>query len=200
MAGKLGPDTDYSTEVAIQTGSVGPDTVKAWAGHALAGRTLSRVAWRPRVVGEYNYASGDASKTDGTRGTFDQLYATAHDKYGLTDQVGWKNIHDLHAAVELKPTQKLQLSGGYHSWWLASATDALYSASGASLARSAAGTAGRHVGQELSAQLAFNYSPQLQIAGGYGYLFPGEFLTNATPGHSYSFPFVMATYVFLADK
>ena len=77
------------------------------------------------------------------------------------------------------------MAGSYHSWWLASATDALYSASGALVARSAAGTAGRHVGQEIDAQVSYTYSPQLQIGGGYAHLVPGEFLKNTTPGRSY---------------
>jgi hypothetical protein len=29
---------------------------------------------------------------------------------------------------------------------------------------------------------------------------PGRFLKQATPGASYSFPYVMVTYVFLADR
>ena len=50
------------------------------------------------------------------------------------------------------------------------------------MARSAAGTAGRYVGQELDAQAVYTYSPQLQIGGGYAHIFPGEFLKNTTPG------------------
>jgi hypothetical protein len=200
MAGKLLSAFDYSTEAAVQTGSVGPDTVRAWAGHWLVGKTLTGVAARPRFFGEYNYASGDTNPKSGTRGTFDQLYPTAHDKYGLADQVGWRNIRHARAGAELKPSAKWGVSGSYHSWWLASVTDALYSASGAAVARSVAGTAGRHVGQEVDIQAAYNYSPQLQIGAGYAYLIPGEFLKNTTPGHAYSYPYLMATYVFLGEK
>lgn len=200
MAGKLPSAFDYSTETAVQTGSVGPDNVRAWASHWLAGKTLTGVPAVPRFFGEYNYASGDANRTDGTRGTFDQLYPTGHDKYGLADQVGWRNIHHARVGLELKPSAKWGVNGGYHSWWLASITDALYSASGAVVARSAAGTAGRHVGQELDIQAAYTYSPQLQIGGGYAYLIPGEFLMNITPGHAYSYPYLMVTYVFLGEK
>jgi hypothetical protein len=200
MAGKLPLAFDYSTETAFQTGSVGPDAVRAWASHWNVGKTLAAVPAGPRFFGEYNYASGDASRTDGTRGTFDQLYPTGHDKYGLADQVGWRNIHHARAGVEFKPSPKWGVNGGYHSWWLASVTDALYSAGGVAVVRSADGTAGRHVGQEVDVQAAYNYSPQLQIGGGYAYLIPGEFLTHATPGHAYSYPYVMLTYVFLGEK
>ena len=155
MAGKLPRAFDYSGEVAVQTGSVGPDTVSAWAGHMLVGKSLGGVPLHPRLFGEYNYASGDENRTDGTRGTFDQLYPTAHDKYGLADQVGWRNIEHVRGGVEFKPTTKAQVTASYHTWWLASATDALYSAGGAVVARSVAGTAGRHVGQEIDAQLTY---------------------------------------------
>jgi hypothetical protein len=200
MAGSLPSAFDYSTETVFQTGSAGPDAVRAWASHWNVGRTLTDAPARPRGCGEYNYASGDASRTDGTRGTFDQLYPTGHDKLGLADQVGWRNIHHARAGIELKPSAKWGMSGGYHSWWLASVTDALYGASGAAVARSAAGTAGSHVGQEVDVQAAYSYSLQLQISGGYAYLIPGEFLTHTTPGHAYSYPYVMATYVFLGEK
>ena len=200
MAGKLPSALDYSTETAVQTGSVGPDTVRAWASHWLVGKTLAGVVASPRFFSEYNYASGDANRVDGTRGTFDQLYPTGHDKYGLADQVGWRNIHHARVGIELKPSPKWAVNGGYHSWWLASVTDALYTAGGAAVARSTAGTAGRHVGQEVDIQAAYNYSPQLQIGAGFAHLIPGEFLTNTTPGHAYSYPYLMVTYVFLGEK
>jgi hypothetical protein len=200
MSGKLPAALDYSGEVAVQTGSVGPDNVMAWAGHTLIGKTLNGTSGHPRIFAEYNYATGDADRTDGTRGTFDQLYPTGHDKLGLADQVGWKNIHDARAGMEIKPTAKWQLTGSYHSWWLASATDGLYGASGALVARSPTGADGRHVGQEIDGQLAYAYSPQLQIGAGYAHLIPGEFLKSVTPGHSYNYPYVMATYVFLGEK
>lgn len=199
MAGRLPSRFDYSGELALQTGSVGPDDVMAWAGHGVVGKTMD---WptTPRVFGEYNYASGDGDGSDGTRGTFDQLYPTGHDKLGLSDQVGWRNIHHARAGLELKLTSKWQLTGSYHSWWLASATDGLYSASGALVTRSITGAAGRHVGQEIDGQAAYAYSPQLQLVAGYAHVVPGVFLQSTTPGRTYRSPFVMVTYVFLGEQ
>ena len=129
MAGKLPSAFDYSGEIALQTGSVGADDVKAWASHGLVGKAFNGAPSHPRVFGEYNYASGDADRTDGTRGTFDQLYPTGHDKLGLWDQVGWKNIHNLRAGVEVKPTSKvlitaLSLPGGSRTRPMASTAPA----------------------------------------------------------------------------
>ena len=134
------------------------------------------------------------------RGTFDQLYPTGHDKYGLADQVGWRNVDHLRGGVEFKPKAQWQINSSYHSWWLANARDALYNAGGAIVARSTAGTAGRFVGREIDAQAGYTYSPQLQINGGYAYILPGEFLKTTTPGHSYSYSYLMITYVFIGDR
>ena len=197
MAGRIPAALDYSGEVVVQRGSVGPDDVTAWAGHGVVGKTFKTPT---RIFGEYNYASGDTSGADGSRETFDQLYPTGHDKLGLSDQIGWKNIHHVRAGLELRPTSKWLVASSYHRWWLASPTDALYNAGGAVVARSAAGTAGRYVGEEIDGQVSYVYSPQLQIGGGYSHLFPGEFLNNTTPGRSYKAPYLMVTYVFLGEK
>jgi hypothetical protein len=200
MAGKVPAAFDYSGELAIQRGSVGPDDIQAWAAHANVGKSFAAPPAKPRIFVEYNFASGDSHRTDGTRGTFDQLYPTGHDKLGLSDQVGWRNIRHARTGLDFKPAAKWQASTSYHSWWLASATDGLYSASGVQVARSAAGTAGTHVGQELDGQATYVYSPQLQINGGLAHVFPGEFLKNATAGQAYTYPYVMVTYVFVGDR
>jgi hypothetical protein len=88
----------------------------------------------------------------------------------------------------------------YHSYWVAQARDALYAASGTPLARVPGGAASRRVGQEIDAQVARPLTPYLALAAGYSHLIPGPFLKEATPGASYSGPFVMITYVFLAEK
>ncbi len=200
VVGKLPHAFDYGVEMARQEGSVASDSISAWAGHWTAGRTFSASKIRVRPFVEYNYASGDRDPKDGSRGTFDQLYPTGHDKLGLADQVGWRNIAHVRSGVEIKPDPRWQLSSSYHNFWLASATDALYAASGAAVARMTSGAAGRHVGQEIDGQAVYTYSSQLQLAVGYAQLLPAAFLNATTPGESYRFTYVMATYVFLGDK
>jgi hypothetical protein len=194
--GKIPANFDYGVEIAGQTGSLGTDSVGAWAGHWVMGYTAAKFRYKPRFIAEYNYASGDGNAKDGKRGTFDQLYPTGHDKYGLADQVGWRNIHDVRGGVEFKPRAKWLVSGIYHNYWLASSTDALYSAAGAAVVRSANGTAGRHVGQELDFQAMYTLSKQVQIGGGFGRLFTGEFLNKTTQGKDYNFPYLMFGYGF----
>jgi hypothetical protein len=199
LVGRLPARLDYNVEMDLQRGSLGPESVRAWAGHWQLRETLGG-PHAPHITTEYNYASGDANPTDGIRGTFDQLYATAHDKYGLADQVGWRNIHHVRAAFDITPIKATPVSVGYHAYWLAERRDALYAASGASLARIPSGAASARVGQEIDAQISHPLTPQFALAAGYSHLFAGPFLKQATPGKSYSGPFVMVTYVFLAEK
>jgi hypothetical protein len=199
LVGKLPARFDYNVETALQRGSLGPDSISAWAGHWQLRESLPG-AGTAHVVGEYNYASGDSNPTDGVRQTFDQLYPTAHDKYGLADQVGWRNIHHVRVGFDVTPVKATPIAVSYHGYWLAEARDALYAASGAPLARVAAGAASTRVGQEIDVQVSRPLTPQLMLSAGYSHLSPGPFLKQATPGKSYSGPFVMLAYVFLAEK
>jgi hypothetical protein len=196
FVGKLPRNFDYSVEMAKQTGGLGTDDLSAWAGHWRLGYTLSKIRYKPRLVAEYDYASGDEDPRDGKHGTFDVLYPTPHDKYGLADQVGWKNIHVLRTGVELRPHTKWMVSSYFQDWWLASANDALYTAPGAVLVRPSATSSGRHVGRELDAQVYYTVNKQLRMAGGFGHIFPGQFLNTTTPGKSYNFPYLFVAYAF----
>jgi hypothetical protein len=199
VAGKLRAGLDYSVEMALQRGSLAADSIDAWAGHWQMRESLPG-AGAVKIISEYNFASGDADPTDGTRGTFDQLYPTGHDKLGLADQVGWRNVHHIREGVEFTPIGATPITASYHTWWLANGNDALYAAGGGPIARLAGGAPSTHIGHELDVQVARALTPQIQMAAGYAHLFTGAFLKQATPGASYSQPYVMVTYVFLAER
>jgi hypothetical protein len=199
LTGRLPRHLDYGTEVAVQRGSIGADSVRAWAGHwQLRGSAPGRLGLR--VTSEYNYASGDANPSDGIRGGFDQLYPTPHDKYGLADQVGWRNLHHARAGVDLSPWKSILLTGGYHSWWRAESADGLYAASGAAIVPANVTSAASHIGQEVDFQASRAWTPHLQLGIGYAHIIPGAFLRQSTPGAAYNSLFVMTTFAFLNGK
>lgn len=199
VAGRLPARLDYDVELALQRGSIAHERVRAWAGHWRVRQAFAG-AGAVRAIAEYNVASGDRDPTDRVRGTFDQLYPTGHDKYGLADQVGWRNVHHLRIGADFTPFAGLPISTSYHSWWLNERRDGLYTAGGTSIARVAAGALETHVGQEIDVQVSRQLTPQIQLAAGYAHLVPGAFLRASTPGASYSFPYVMMTYVLLAER
>lgn len=187
---------DYDIEMDRQAGSLGSDSISAWAGHWLAGYTVSQSKYKPRPFVEFDYASGDANSSDGTRGTFDQIYPSGHDLYALTDQVGYKNIELVRGGFEFKPATKWKLTTKYGAYWLANTHDAFYSGPGVAVAKSAAGTAGRYVGDELAFIAAYTYNKHTVVSAGLGHFFTGTFLNNTTPGHGYTYPYLQLTYGF----
>jgi hypothetical protein len=199
VAGRLPARLDYGLEMALQRGSLGSEDVRAWAGHWQLRESLPGPG-AVKLTGEYNFASGDEDPADGVRGTFDQLYPTPHDKTGLADQIGWKNIHHARAGLELSPFTATPVTLNYHSWWLVESRDGVYNVGNALLGRAITGAAHRHVGQELDIQITRAITPQIQVAGGYAHIFTGPFLKQTTPGASYSHPYAMVTYVFLAEE
>jgi hypothetical protein len=199
VAGRLPARLDYGVEMAWQRGSLGADAVRAWAGHWQIRESLPGRGG-VKLTAEYNYASGDDDPADGVRGTFDQLYPTPHDKTGLADQIGWKNIHHARAGFEFTPLRGLPIAANYHSWWLAETRDAVYTVGNAVLARAASGDVDAHVGQEIDVQVTRALTPQVALAAGWAHVVPGAFLDAVTPGASYSHPYVMVTYVFLAER
>jgi hypothetical protein len=188
--GKLPRNFDYGIEMAFQNGRWGADGFRAWAGHWVVGYTAGKTRW----IGEYNYATGDDDPQDGRRETFDVMYPTPHDKYGLTDRVGWKNIHHYRFGAEYKPVPGWTFAANSHTWWLATTNDGLYNAPGALIARMPG--APSHVGYELDVQAFHVFSKYVRAGGGYGHLFPGGFLKAAMPGRSFDFSYVMVTAEF----
>jgi hypothetical protein len=195
-AGKLPGHFDYGTEMAHQAGRLGTDRVGAWAGHWIVGYTVAGAWASPRLSVEFNHASGDDNPHDGRRGTFDQIYPTNHDRYGLTDPVGWKNLNHLRSGIEIKPRPKWLAIASYHSFWLANSHDGFYNASGALVARVPDGSAGRYVGQEADLQAVYFWSGRTKIGAGYGHLFPGTFLKKTTDGSAYTYPYAYVNYLF----
>ncbi len=195
--GKFSKGFDYGTEMVGEHGSIGVEDVSAWAGHWVVGYTIPKVRFTPRLFSEYNYASGDKNPTDNKKGTFDMMYPSGHDKYGLTDQVGWQNMHHNRSGVEFKLNKKWMATARYNAYWLADPHDALYNGgTGAVIARNPAGTAGTFVGQGFDIISSYNFNSRLQLSGGYGKLFAGTFLKNTTPGQAYNYPYLMTVYNF----
>ena len=194
--GPLAHNLKYSLEGALQNGRVGPATHRAAAWFSSLTRRWT-VAGRPfDLSGEYKFASGTNNPQDASRvTTFDQLYPANHDKFGHEDLFGWRNIHNARALATLGWTKNFSVNLMYNNLWLASARDSLYSGAGKSIARSAGGTAGRHVGQETDVFAAYKWK-RFTLGAGYGHLFAGEFLRKATTGVGPNYAYLFHTYSF----
>ena len=196
VAGKLPSSFDYGMELNRELGSLGPDSIRAWAGYWSLGRNFDTVAAKPRIWLETQYASGTKDPLSRTWGTFDQVYPSAHDKFDVADQVGRRNIESFRAGSIQNFGPKWTLKETFESFWLASARDALYNSSGAPIAQSLSGTAGRHLGEEFDVVAGYRVAGAIASGFGYGHLFTGEFINRLTPGRDYNYPFAYVTYKF----
>lgn len=193
--GTLPADLDYDTEVDVQTGSLGAQSIRAWAGYAGVGKTFRKIAATPRVFLESNYASGTDDPAGPTWKTFDQIYPSNHDKLGFEDLIGRRNVLQFRVGVEEEPTKKWKLTQQFESFWLATSKDNLYASSGA-IAVPAHPGANRHVGNELDLVAQYQLNPGLSFGFGYARQFTGQFLKTTTPGHDYSYPYAYFEYNF----
>ena len=180
---------DYSYEAIVERGADGPNAIAAWAQTFGAGCRFDKIYWHPRAFAQYDYASGDKNPNDGAHGTFDTMYPTAHDRFGITDQFGWQNIVARRAGFTLEPRRRWTVTAQYLDFWLARANDSLYNTSGGSIVRDAAGKSGTHIGEEFDVYTWFELDRHLNLGMGVGHLMAGAFLALTTKGPAYNYSF-----------
>jgi hypothetical protein len=180
---------DYSAEWIGERGSDGANGIRASAATLGAAYRIDPVWWRPRIFWQYDYASGDGNPKDGTHGTFDTMYPTAHDRFGISDLFGWQNIVSQRVGLTVEPRRRWTVTGQYLDLWLDSATDALYNTSGGSIVRDTTGKWGTHIGKEFDAYTWYELNRHVNVGVGVGHLEGGEFLQHNSKGPDYNSPY-----------
>lgn len=178
--GKCGR-VDYGTEYAFQFGRRAHDEILAWAFHQEAGYTFLKTWGLPRIYAEFNHASGDRNPSDGMIGTFDQLFPTNHNKYGLIDLMGFKNMNDIMLGSGLKPTQKISTAAEFHWFFLDAKESPWFNASGG-VVRASNSEASTQLGQELDLYATYAVNRFISFLTGYSHFFAGPFTEDALGG------------------
>jgi hypothetical protein len=178
---------NYSGELIVENGKVGLEPIRAWAAQAGAAYQFLDVASRPRVFTQYDYASGNSNPTlNGTHSTFDTIYPTAHDRFGVTDLFGWQNIESVRAGATVEPHRRLTFTAQGLDFWAADALDSIYNTSGSAIVTNKTDH-GRHLGAEVDGYSWYELNQHFNLGGGIGYFGGGQFLTNVTTSHSYTY-------------
>ncbi len=173
LKGKKGA-VDYGTEYALQFGRRAHDEIEAWAFHQEIGYTLAKQKGTPRFYAEYNHASGDRNPTDGVSSTFDNLFPTNHNKYGLIDFLSLKNMNDIMLGASLNPHPKVKLASEFHWFFLDAKESAWFNASGG-VFRAANVNADSQLGEELDLYATFAVTKSISTLVGYSHFFAGPF-------------------------
>ena len=178
---------DYGGELILETGEVGSQPIQAWAGQAGAAYQFLDVASKPRVFAQYDYASGNSNPAQSkSHTTFDTIYPTAHDRLGIADLFGWQNIESVRAGATVEPHRRLTVTVQGLDFWAADALDSIYNSSGGAIVANKTNH-GRHVGAEIDSYSWYELNQHFNVGGGVAYFGGGQFLTNVTTSHSYTY-------------
>ena len=187
---------EFSAEGARQTGHRLNDQIGAWAAYGNAGYTFDQVGYQPHISAEYGYASGD-DRQAGKNGTFDDLYPGRHGYLGMADLFGWRNIQHLRSSIDFQVLPSVKVIFDHNFLWLANKNDGLYGGnSQLAVAAPAGGAISGDVGQEVDIVVRYSPVAAITVEAGFGHLFPGKFLKEASSGAGGSFPYLSMTYRF----
>lgn len=195
LKGRVHNAFDYSVQAARQAGQVGAEGIRAWGLTGGAAYEFRSVSLDPRIFAQYDYASGNPSPGDGMHRTFDTMYPTAHDRFGVADLFGWQNIRAVRAGGTIMPHRRLTVTAQYLDFWVASTADAVYNTSGGTIVHGIVpASVGSHLGQEFDAYSWYELNSHLNIGGGYGRFAAGAFLSKLTTGHVYNYPYLAINF------
>jgi hypothetical protein len=173
MVGPFTKRVDYNVEAATQSGHNAGDEHQAWAVHVGGGTTFPDMAWRPRLGVDFDAASGDREAKDGKRHTFDVLYGTNHAKFGLLDNIAWRNMEHVGVIVTMTPAKTLKTTTGWHRNWVRELADGYYQGGGGKTKTS---KTGEHLlGDTVDVQLSIDVAKHLNVQFGAGYMFAGGY-------------------------
>jgi hypothetical protein len=192
--GPLPRSLAYSLEVIGQGGHIGLRNQRAYAW--FAGLTEKTSVWEhPLGLSvEYKVASGTKPFAS-NGGTYDQIAAANHDKFGHQDLFSWRNLKTIKSLETLGITKAVALNLMYTNHWLDSRTDALYNSQGGAISVSSKGLAGTHVGQELDVFATYKTGAHT-FGAGFGHFFKAEFVENTTPRINPRYFYIFQQYSF----
>ena len=146
--------------------------------HAELGYTFQQ-RMNPRLVVQYDYASGDDSPLDGGNERFDTLFGARRFDFGPTSIFGpfaRANLATPGIRLQLKPQVRITSFIAYRAYWLASNKDAWTT----SRARDSSGITSSFIGHQVEARLRWNVVPKnIRLEFGFAHLFAGEFIEDA---------------------
>jgi hypothetical protein len=173
---------DYDGETAWQVGTAGTAGGKkdhfAHMHHVEIGYTFN-VRATPRVVIQYDYASGTRSPGGSQHGTFDNLFGGRNWEFMPTGIFGpffRSNISSPGARIFAHPVTRIPMTImlKYRAWWLAQSRDAWV---GSGL-QDPTGGSGNFLGQDIELKARWRLSPNLIFSAGYDHFFKGSYIES----------------------
>ena len=165
---------DYELEGAYQFGRRAEKDQHAWFGHATVGYTFD-VMWTPRLLFQYDYASGTRDPNGNTSQTFDTLFGARRFEYNPTGVFGpffRSNISSPGVRLVFWPKGNVKMNVKYRGWYLAQGKDEWV---GSGL-QDPTGQAGNVLGSDFEIQLEWFLTSFITFDTGYTHFFKGSYI------------------------
>jgi hypothetical protein len=194
VVGNLPRHFDYTLEGTLERGSFSNNSIHAGAGYAKLSYTAP-MPWGPRLQGEYDYATGNSQRNPLRISTFDQLYPSAHNVFGLEDLFGWQNIKQVRVNLDLNPMRHLTFLLQQEFLNAANTHDSVYSGSGSVLIKHpSAGFASDQIGSGFDISSKYVFRDNLVLNSGVAHFFPGALMTANGHGAAATIAYAGFTY------
>jgi hypothetical protein len=197
VQGFPGWNIDYDVTGTLQRGSYSNDSVHAESLLVKAGYMAPYLPWKPHLLAEYDYATGNAHRNPQQISTFDQQYPSNHNAFGLVDLFGFQNIKQYRLNMDLKPYQHLTLLFQAESLHAATRFDGLYSGAGSLFVKApTTGFPSDDIGTGFDASAKYVYHKYFVFQAGVGHFFPGRVMTSSSHGAPLTISWLEFTYRF----
>jgi hypothetical protein len=176
---------DYMIESALQFGESRANPLSTRDLDHFAHFHHVEVGWSfdapasPRLLAQFDYASGDDDPTDGKNGRFNTLFGARRFDFGPTGIYGpfaRSNLITPGLRLRLKPTQGVSSFLSLRAFWLASDRDAWVAAG----LRDPTGQSGSYLGTQIELRVRWDVlTGNLRLESGLAHLFTGGFRDDA---------------------
>jgi len=160
---------DWDVEGAFQFGSFATADIRAWMISSNWGFTVSESRLSPRLGLKADALSGDGNLQDNRLGTFNPLYPSLQ-YYSQPGLFAPANLINLQPSITLEPMKSVSVNVAWSSLRRESKADAFYAPPLAPVSGTATGN--RLIGQEASANLAWQATVHLIMTATYAHFMP----------------------------
>jgi hypothetical protein len=184
---------DFDLEGVVQWGRFGGGDIRAWTLASHTGWTLAAAPLSPRLSLRADVISGDGDPDDKDLGTFNALFPKGA-YFGEVALIGPANLIDLHPAIALQPTPKVQVSVDWDVFWRYSVDDGVYGSGGNVLVGTTGGS--RYIGNQLGAEVEWEVDRHTTMKLAWSRFFAGSYLEQSGRGYDVDFVGAWAQYKF----
>ncbi len=195
--GKIPGGFDYDLTGDLQRGSYANDSIHAGAGIAKLGYRFNTLPTKPRLTGEYDYATGNPHRNGERISTYDQQNPSNHNAFGLVDVFGFENITQTRVNLDMGIRKNLTLLFQGEDLHVASTRDNVYASAGSTYLKvPTAGWTNNDIGQGFDASGSHIFRDALDVQVGVGHLFPGRVLVQGAKSPPLTLGYLQLTYRF----